>query len=116
MTMAKQRQRHAVAALGGHDGMTFRAFRSAVFRVTDRSGRLVRPTLHREQERFTTAVDALDSSTGRRLYSEALLHWSKKTAKSSEAALKLLHHLVADPFERNDRRAGIASFDEEQSR
>jgi hypothetical protein len=96
--------------------MSFRAFREAVFRVPDAKGRLVLPRLHREQQRFTEAMDAADPDTGRRRWLEKLLHWSKKSSKSTEGALAGAHHLVADPHERQDRRIGIASFDEDQSR
>src|SRR5439155_25628070 len=67
------------------------------------------------QARFLKASDTIDA-TGRRQYRESMLHWSKKTAKSFTAAVKAVHHLVADPFERIDRLIAIASFDEDQSR
>ncbi|MEO8520046.1 MAG: hypothetical protein ABI603_01710 [Acidobacteriota bacterium] len=103
-------------AFGGAAGLSFRQFREAVFRVPSGPfGRLVVPTLHREQERFTSAMDAVDAN-GRRLFPEFCLHWSKKTSKSSDAGTAALWHQTSDPHERQERRIGIASFDEDQSR
>src|SRR4051812_46897877 len=82
---------------------------------TGAGGRLVHPVPHREQARFIRACDTVDAN-GHRQYREAMLHWSKKTAKSFTSAVKCVHHLVADPFERQDRLIAIASFDEDQSR
>lgn len=94
--------------------MTFESFWSTFLRVTSASGDLVCPVPHREQARYLQWVDAgLAGPPGLR---EALLHWAKKSAKSSTAAARALHHLCAQPDEPEDRLIGIASFDEEQSR
>jgi hypothetical protein len=85
------------------------------FVTVDTGGQLARPVPHREQRRFLSACDTV-APDGRRRYREYFLHWSKKTAKSFTSAVKAVHHLVADPFERQDRLVAIASFDEDQSR
>jgi hypothetical protein len=64
-------------------------------------------TPHREQRRYLAAVDAGQP--------ESFLHWAKKTAKSSTAANRALHYLVAEGRDPEDRLGAIASFDEEQS-
>jgi hypothetical protein len=87
----------------------------AQFPLVDVGGRLVHPTPHREQARYVRGNDLLGMD-GRRLCPESFLHWAKKTAKSFTAGVRGVHHLVADPFERQDRRVAIASFDEDQSR
>ena len=95
-------------------GLPFADFWRDFVRV-DTGGRLTRPTPHREQARFLSASDTVEAD-GRRRYRESFLHWSKKTAKSFTSGAKAVHHLVADPFERQDRCIAIASFDEDQSR
>jgi hypothetical protein len=64
---------------------------------------------HREQQRFIAAVDAGQ-------HGEYLLHWSKKCAKSTTAALRALHYLVAEVRDPDDRLIGIVANDEEQAR
>lgn len=89
-------------------------FWSQFIRITSATGELVPPTPHREQARYLAWVDAaLVAPPG--TTRESLLHWGKKSAKSSTAAARALHHLVAQPDEPEDRLIGIASFDEEQS-
>jgi hypothetical protein len=95
--------------------ISFDLFWREFVRIPDSTGRLIPPSPHREQARFIQASDARDAA-GLRRYREYFLHWGKKTAKSFSTAAKLAYHLVADPFEREDRRLAIASFDEDQSR
>jgi hypothetical protein len=95
-------------------GLSFAEF-WAKFVLVDTGGQLAHPTPHREQARYIRACDSRDPN-GRRRFPESFLHWSKKTAKSFSTGARGVHHLVADPFERQDRRGAIASFDEDQSR
>lgn len=95
--------------------VSFEAFWHTYLRVPDPvSGDLVTPHPHREQQRFVGAMDARDTR-GIRPFDSVLLHWAKKTSKSFTGGAAGLYHLIADPFETDDRLVGIASYDEEQS-
>jgi hypothetical protein len=96
-------------------GVSFAEFWQAFVRLPNEGGELVCPVPHREQVRYISAVDAVDPLTGRRRYPVSFLHWRKKAAKGFTASTRVLHHFVADPFVRDERRIGIASFDEDQS-
>ena len=90
-------------------GLSLADFWARFVRLPDATGALVTPAPHREQARVIAAID-----TGQ--YREVLIHWAKKSAKSFTAAVRAAHHLVADPWVRAERRIGIASADEDQSR
>ncbi|HEX5473270.1 MAG TPA: hypothetical protein VFX12_01310 [Vicinamibacterales bacterium] len=94
---------------------TLQDFWRAAVRLLDAGGASYCPAPAVHQQEVIDAIDAVDPSTGVRRYRALWLDWSKKVSKDFMIGVALLYHLVADPFEREDRLAGVAAWDLSQA-
>jgi hypothetical protein len=98
-------------------GVTFRDFIAQFVRVVDeRTRRLVALTLHAEQDRFVSAIDARDPTTGLRVFLTYLLSLIKKAGKSTLLEALALWALTCDDLAGSDREVIVASSDLLQSK
>ena len=94
--------------------LTFGNFWGEFVRVPDeRTGSLVHPKPHAEQARFIAAMDAFNAD-GVPQFTDYVLSWNKKSAKSTTAAATGVWGLTSDTAHA-DREVTINSTDAEQS-
>ena len=93
--------------------LSLRAFWREFVRVPNEARRLVHPVPHVEQARYLDAFDRTDATGMPELW-EFVLDWTKKSGKTSTAAVTELWGLTSDGYH-SDREVIISSTDEDQS-